>query len=1044
MAIIFFASFLLANHLLHEKCDSKSLYFLNDFIVLAACESVLKITSFFYDEESAGSSYSFSHYLIMLIVIGCICFCLLGVENGDTNEECGKLFFCIVAAGIPLTIAFNHGWAEGRALLYTIVILIIFTFTAFKFCDRQLIKKINSTCLEPAAILFSLFPLMTSFYVELVNVLNQHEVFVAHPLKYYRIAVVLMVAALVILIIIYRKNKWKLLWKKIAFPCFVFGIACMAVQLPLVSEYDPDLFETANASILISDFLYHGNIPIVEHYGGHMMTGVWEGILYGLINSDYAGAIMSPYSVLLTPLLILLFYFLIANIWNREMALCISLLFPFNNYWSYYGLGMLVCFAVIGFIKKNSYGRALLIWLAFAWCALYRLDLGYSFGLAAIISLIVYAIIYNNRNAIKEILVTLSGTGIFFGGLWTILCISKDLDPITRLKEFLVINLSNQNWAYTGIGNTDNVLFAWAYIFLPAIIAVCLVVTILTGIKKKQLDQSKYIAVLMLGFAYIFNFSRGLVRHSMAESATIIAFWSAYIFISLFVSIYKSNNRVILPTFILLILLNTLFIQDTYFSDPSIADSVASKNEPILSSWVVRDQEEGRTFWEQIKKEHRVAQRVVLTEEKEAHIKKYELMMNCLLDSDETYVDFINQTFVFSAIGKKDPAYVSQSPLQLSGEFSQEQFINEIKGTPLIVMPVVGANSLDGITNAYRYYKVYEYICQNYVPLCKYGNDFAVWCLQERKDELSKRVNALIEKDELDISMLTKDAVEKTDLTVTERKKGTVILQATGIDPMIINMQDIIEVEKYAGNNMVMQIKYETTDAGVMNLYYTNMVDEPYTEEKRLDAELNEDGLAEFIVPVTEDSKIRLDIPPGCSISVKRIITTRLGVELIDYGYDGPVKGIDALGNEYYNYDSLQHIHNLNQLPRIWAEMDKEKAIGNPVVSKLKKRGELYIADENNRYVNNEGNYLWIEAIGPDWDGAPDNGNLTEGTVVMGNYNNGVFSERCRYTMTFTEGKHDYLVRCSTDYYWYLGETNAVRIDSIPLNIEKMSVLKGD
>ena len=101
----------------------------------------------------------------------------------------------------------------------------------------------------------------------------------------------------------------------------MFGITCLSVQIPIQSTYSPDLFEGANYSILISDYLNFGKIPIVEHYGGHMMTGVWEGILYGILNQDPAGAVVSPYSFLVTPFLTVLFYYLIKNVWNEDLAL---------------------------------------------------------------------------------------------------------------------------------------------------------------------------------------------------------------------------------------------------------------------------------------------------------------------------------------------------------------------------------------------------------------------------------------------------------------------------------------------------------------------------------------------------------------------------------------------------------------------------------------------------------------------------------------------------------------------------------------------------
>ena len=68
-----------------------------------------------------------------------------------------------------------------------------------------------------------------------------------------------------------------------------------------------------------------------------------------------------------------------------------------------------------------------------------------------------------------------------------------------------------------------------------------------------------------------------------------------------------------------------------------------------------------------------------------------------------------------------------------------------------------------------------------------------------------------------------------------------------------------------------------------------------------------------------------------------------------------------------------------------------------------------------------------------------------EAQVVFGQSINGEFIEKYRYNIVFDEGKHDYLIRCSTDYYWYLKEVNAVKIDTQGnLRNVSMSILEGD
>lgn len=96
-----------------------------------------------------------------------------------------------------------------------------------------------------------------------------------------------------------------------------------------------------------------------------MMTSVWEGILYGIINRDYYGALVPPYSSLIVPFLVLLFYSLVKAVWDKDVAFFVALFFPFYDNFSYYGLGILICVAAIAYIRKNTYVRAAILWGSF-------------------------------------------------------------------------------------------------------------------------------------------------------------------------------------------------------------------------------------------------------------------------------------------------------------------------------------------------------------------------------------------------------------------------------------------------------------------------------------------------------------------------------------------------------------------------------------------------------------------------------------------------------------------------------------------------------
>jgi hypothetical protein len=171
-------------------------------------------------------------------------------------------------------------------------------------------------------------------------------------------------------------------------------------------------------------------------------------------------------------------------------------------------------------------------------------------------------------------------------------------------------------------------------------------------------------------------------------------------------------------------------------------------------------------------------------------------------------------------------------------------------------------------------------------------------------------------------------------------------------------------------------------------------------------------------------------------------------IEYIDYGYDGPVENPDEDGNITYDYIDALHNASIDELPRIWAESDKQEAVNNKTICTLANIDGYYVFDNNAVPVSDTGNYLKLTM---DYDGLDTEGRY-EGDdesmwadVILGYYQNGKFIEKYRYSITVDEGKHDYLIRCSADYYWYLKEVNAVKIETARnLRNVAMSVLEGD
>lgn len=1056
-ATVFSLFLLLFNYWLQKersKEAEKVQNFLSDFMLLANCNTVLRCITYFKDESSLSSVYYFSSYVIIIIVIIALSYLCLSLDKNISADSFAKLNFIGMSLSLPIAIFIAIEWESGRVLLGVIMIIAI-AIILFCKCGKNVISNKNfEVIISTGAIWLALIPFLTSLYIESVHILNQYKVFIAHPAKCYKVVIMFaMIIFCFLSLLCVRKNILIKNWKSWGYPWFVLGVSFLSIQIPLSQIYHPDLFEDANYGILISDFLNYGKIPIVQHYGGHMMTSVWEGIIYAFINRDYLGAIVSPYSSLIVPFIIVLFYYYIRKIWNEDIALLVTLLFPFYDFFSYYGLGIFICLFAVAYVKKNNYIRAAILWAVLIWCTIYRLDLGFAFGVAIIISMVTYILSNQNWKAVKELGLTLMGWGIIGIVTWSAICLTKGVNPVNRLIEFLMISQSNQNWAFAGIGEAGNTLFGWSYIIIPFLIVICLLYTSFSQSLKQRIGDEKWILLLIMGWSYFANFPRGLVRHSIEEMATTYVLWCAYLFLSMFVCFYKDNIRLFLPVFMILILCNTLLVQNSNFVRIPVADGAVSKPGSIIESWKPRRfSEEEMTYWEQLSSNHEVVKRVEIDDTTEMYVEKYKAVLDVLLEEGETYVDFINKTFIYALIGRSNPVYISQSPLQLSGEFAQREFIKEIYGVPIIFMPVDAnnyylSNSLDGITNAYRNYIVSEYIYQNYKPLCKYGNDYAVWCLKQDYDKYKAKLSNLIAGTEHLTDIFGNKNIVTNSIIMSIKDSNFIEITSNGYNPILGELQNIVDTSWYIDKEMCISIEYMTNTPGIIRMYYTSNESEDYTEGKAVAVEVDGSGIAEFMIPITEHSRFCIKIPEDNNIVLKSIKTKPV-LEYIDYGYDGPLENIDEIGNKSYTYISSLHNHSINQLPRIWAENDKKDAVNNTVLMDLKHENGIFLFDQNPFLPGESGNYIKISARydGIDIGALCDNDDeLLDGVLILGRYENEVFKEKCRYYMSFKEGQHDYLIRCSADYYWYTGDINAVKLQSGGLlYVNEVQILEGD
>jgi hypothetical protein len=269
-------------------------------------------------------------------------------------------------------------------------------------------------------------------------------------------------------------------------------------------------------------------------------------------------------------------------------------------------------------------------------------------------------------------------------------------------------------------------------------------------LKNKSINKNDYstIILLILGFAYIFNFSRGIVRHNLIEidQSYYIFIFDSILYIALFIEkVIIKKDIYFLPILALIMIMFSLSINNIDIKNNALDNSISRFE--IISKNISKNisKSNGLSYYDKIAIEKIKKTRIIYNND--INTSYFKELCDLLLDEDDTFLDFANYSFLYSAYNREDPVYVSQSPLQLSGEFTQIQFIKQIEkninNIPIAILPneFEDVNStLDGINNTYRYYLISEFIYEHYYPLIK-KDKINIWVLKDKYLEYKNLLN---------------------------------------------------------------------------------------------------------------------------------------------------------------------------------------------------------------------------------------------------------------------------------------------------------------
>ncbi len=712
-----------------------------------------------YINRFAGS-FSFSYDIVIPFLMAVIITVLNPICQRSHLEFCDvkwSLFssFPILLFLIIVSKRFGIGVSPLRlGVLYILIFLCAFFVL-------NLLKKIPSLKSDSIKLSFTWVmcaPLAVSVFLELCNILNQHNIFITK--KYLGAVIIyifLIVLGVIFGLVFGRKERLKpFCFEKYYYPIMLLGLLVICVQMPLIftqgstssfvslaGTFEVNFFESSNAASAISGFFNFGELPFIQNFDAHMLYSEWSGFLYAFLNADSFGALFNPYKPYMLVLIYMLLYFLYAKFFDRDSAVIICLFMScLTAFIDYYALGVIVILGAIYAHRKKTLFGYIIMWLCVVICVLMRLDLGFPFAVGLVICLILMAL--KDKKIIGKILLSLSLVLGACGVLYLILCIIKGVAPIDRALEFLGTASSNTNWSTASIGDVNQILFPICYIITP-IVAVGLGISLLYKYLKAPdtIKAPQLIIAVILLFAYILNISRGIVRHSLNEHQVKYVLGTFILFFAF--AVYILSKRKMLFSFVAsyfsVFLVFTVLMTGAGYT--TVSDGYIIEASSLFES-SLKTQVQTESF-SQIATEK--VTRVNLNDDTSKYIDDINAVFDALMTKDGTYLDFTNQTLIYAVSGRQKPVYVNQSPGLISGEKAQQRFLSQIESfgdrIEYALLPEDNSGAIDNIKNSYRYYLVSEYINKNFTPLCSFDS-LELWCKKGELDEKTALVNKAI------------------------------------------------------------------------------------------------------------------------------------------------------------------------------------------------------------------------------------------------------------------------------------------------------------
>lgn len=628
-------------------------------------------------------------------------------------------------------------------LHYTLFVsvLVLFIFTVLKLKQKNKSESVYEIdriayILLPIAFL----PMLSVIKDELYMILNGHKIYYFSPRKLYLAGLCFLFSIVAWRYRAFNKNRdvksaVRLVGQRY-FPLLISGLILFAFYAPTI-EASTEMFESGNYILPLMEFKKFGVLPIVEKFNAHLLSELFFGAIYALLNG-LKGHEVFIYNFFFTLLWALLAYwFLYKFLHNPYKALFIILLFPIaESLLSEYHITALLAIFVLhkNIEQKSSFKNYILLLLCITFLILWRIDIGYPAILATAGTLFIYwanqkKFVFNAALLIKAIFVYAALTVFIVLSL----ALYRHLNIFTSIYSTLNYLSSAQSYGYISLGDISLPSIAMQYFVFPLVLMLVFCV-FLVVFKRSTTSRSQrfiYTSLIFLSLYYFINFQRGIVAHTLTGGPDI---WlSPFLFFILAASIYLFLYKKQAATkFILFIILACLLVLNYKYPTTNAQENVYSKIISKVEQFPRIDPHENIT---------RCVNDMQYENSKFGSFKK---LITEHLTEKQTFIDFSNTPMLYYLTEKISPSHFYQNPLTLHNDYLQDTFIAGLKtyDAPLLVFshfPETWWDNAIGVPNTIRHYRMAEYFYMNYEPFAMIDS-LCIWKRKNFKLTNNKRI----------------------------------------------------------------------------------------------------------------------------------------------------------------------------------------------------------------------------------------------------------------------------------------------------------------